>query len=167
MKRWMGICKRGLVLAAISVTALAACGGGGANGEARDDDDFKARLSRIVEDASEQYGALAERAGNINPNEALPDDFKAEIDAVGATARRAADAIDALSAPQSAVDLVDALVAALRARADAFEGVASQATVTLQEVERDAAITKAGEQLDRALRQLRDAGFLREEEPHD
>lgn len=167
MKRWMETRKRELVLAAITVTALAACGGGGANGEARDDDDFKARLSRIVGDASEQYGALAERAGNINPNEDLPDDFKAQMNAVASTDRRAADAIDALSAPQSAVDLVDALVAALRARADAFEGVASQATVTLQEIERDAPLTEAGEQLDRAVGQLRDAGFLREEAPHD
>lgn len=40
------------------------------------------------------------------------------------------------------------------------------ARLTLADIEKDAALTAAGEQLDRALAQLRQAGFLREKEPH-
>lgn len=63
--------------------------------------------------------------------------------------------------------MVRALVAALRTRADAFERAAARPAVTMQDLERDASITAAGEALDRALGRLRQAGFLPKEEPHD
>lgn len=162
MKGRMEIRRSGIVLLTVMLGALAACGGGG-NGGASEGADFKTLLGRIVQDASEQYGALAERAGSINQNEPLPDDFKAEMREVAATARRAADGIEALSPPQAAREMVGALVVALRARADAMERAAARPTVTLQELESDASLTAAGEALDRALGQLRDAGFLPEE----
>lgn len=152
----------GIALLVITVASLASCGGGKAN-----EGDFKTLLGRIVEDASEQYGALAQRARTFKPNEPLPDDFKSQMRAFAATARRAADGIEALSPPQAAAALVKTLVGALRTRADGFERAAARATITLQEIETDASITKSGEDLDSAFGQLREAGFLPEEQPHE
>lgn len=166
MTRQIGIRKAVIVLLSAMLAALAACGGGG-NGGTDEGDDFKTLIGRIVQDASEQYGALAERARSINQNEPLPDDFKAQMREAAATARRAADGIKALSPPQEAAEMVGALMEALRARADALEQAAARPTVTLQELESDASLTPAGEALDRALGHLRDAGFLPEEEAHE
>lgn len=166
MKNRVGIRTLAIVLLTWMLAALAACGGGG-DGDASEGEDFKTLLGRIVQDASEQYGALAERVASIKQNEPLPDDFKAQMREVAATARRAADGIEDLSPPQEAAEMVGALVEALRARADALEQAAARPTVTLQELESDASLTAAGEALDRALGQLRDAGFLPEEEAHE
>lgn len=156
----------GILLVSAILAALASCAGS-ENGAADDGDDFKTLLGRIVQDASDQYGALAERVRSINDNDPLPDDFKAQMREVAATARRAADGVEALSAPQAAAEMVRALVAGLRARADAFERAAARPGVTLQELEREGSLTAAGEVLDAALGQLREAGFLPKEEPHD
>lgn len=166
MKSWIGIRKGRIVVVAVMLAVLASCGGGEDRG-ASDKADFKTLLGRIVQDASEQYGALAERVRDINDNDRLPDDVKAAMREVAATARRAADGIEALSPPQEAVEMVRSLVAALRARADAFERAAARPAVTMQDLERDGSLTAAGEALDRALGRLRGAGFLPNEEPHD
>ncbi|HET6752616.1 MAG TPA: hypothetical protein VFH23_01535 [Jiangellaceae bacterium] len=152
------------VAAAIAVAALAACGGakGDDNGEER----FGERLATVVEPASAGYGELGERSGSVNPNAPLPDDFKAQMRAVAEGDRRAADEIEALTPPQAAAELIQQLGAALRARAGAFERAAG-ATISLQQLEEEGSITEAGEQIDRVLQQLREAGFLPDEQPHN
>lgn len=153
------------VAAAIAVAALAACGG--AKGDDEGEEGFKERLASIVEPASARYGELGERAGGVNPNTPLPDDFKAQMRAVASGDRRAADEIEALTPPQAAAEVIQQLGAALRARADAFERAAGATTITLQQLEEEGSITEAGEQIDRALQQLREAGFLPDEQPHN
>jgi hypothetical protein len=103
----------------------------------------------------------------VNPNAPLPDDFKAQMRAVAEGDRRAADEIEALTPPQAAAELIQQLGAALRARADAFERAAGARTITLQQLEEEGSITEAGEQIDRALQQLREAGLLPDEQPHN
>jgi hypothetical protein len=76
------------VAAAIAVVALAACGG--AKGDDDGEEGFKERLASIVEAASSRYGELGERAGSVNPNASLTDDFKAQMRAVAGGDRRAA-----------------------------------------------------------------------------
>lgn len=165
MKGWIKIRRSGAVLVTVVLATLASCGGG-TTGATSEKDSFNTLLGRIVQDASEQYGVLAERVRAVSDNEPLPDAIKAQMREVAAVARRAADGIAELSPPQPAVELVRALVAALRARADAFERAAARSSVTLQELERDGSLTAAGEALDRALGKLREAGFLPKEVPH-
>ena len=154
------------VAAAIAVTALAACGG--AKGDDDADEGFKERLASIVETASSSYGELGERAGSVNPNAPLADDFKAQMRAVAGGDRRAADQIEALTPRQAGVELLtQQLGAALRARAAAFERAAGATTITLRQLEEEGSITDAGEQIDRVLQQLRQAGFLADEQPHN
>jgi hypothetical protein len=152
--------------AAIAVAALAACGGA-KGGDDDGEEGFKERLASIVEQASSRYGELGERAGSVNPNAPLADDFKAQLRAVASGDRRAADEIEALTAPQAAAELIQQLGAALRARAGALERAAGETTITLQQLEEEGSITQAGEQIDRALQQLREAGFLPDEQPHN
>jgi hypothetical protein len=150
--------------AAIAVAALGACGG--AKGADNGKDGFNERLASILEPASARYGELGERAGSVNPNAPLPDDFKAQMRAVAEGDRRAAHEIEALTPPQGAAELVQRLGAALRSRAGAFERTAG-ATISLQQLEEEGSITEAGEQIDRVLEQLREAGFLPHEQPHN
>jgi hypothetical protein len=102
----------------------------------------------------------------VNPNAPLADDFKARMRAVAVADRRAADEIEALTPPQAAAELIQQLGAAVRARAGAFEWAAG-ATISLQQLEEEGSITEAGEQIDRVLQQLREAGFLPDEQPHN
>lgn len=153
-------------LAAVTVAALAACGSG--NGETGSGSaDFNARLQAILQDARANYVELAERASKVDPNKPLPDDFKARMRSQAASDRRAADAIQSLAAPQPAQESLRTLVTSLRARADAFEKAASQAVVTMQQLEEEGTLTAAGDRIDGALRALRDAGYLPKEEAHD
>ena len=87
------------VAAAIAVAALAACGG--AKGDDGREEGFKELLANIVETASSRYGELGERAGSVNPNAPLADDFKAQMRAVAVSDRRAADQIEALTPRQA------------------------------------------------------------------
>ena len=154
------------VAAAIAVAALAACGG--AKGDDDGEEGFKERLASIVETASSRYGELGERAASVNPNAPLADDFKAQMRAVAGGDRRAADQIEALTPRQASAELlIQQLAAALRARAGAFERAAGATTITLQQLEEEGSITEAGEQIDRVLQQLREAGFVADEQPHN
>jgi hypothetical protein len=128
---------------------------------------FEERIASIVEATSSRYGELGERAGGLNPNAPLADDFKAQMRPVAVGDRRAADEIEALTPPRTAAELVQQLETALRARAGAFAQAAGATTVTLQRLEEEGSITEAGEQINRVLQQLRDAELLPEEQPHD
>jgi hypothetical protein len=152
--------------AAIAAATLAACGG--ATGVDDGEEGFKERLASIVEAASSQYGELAERADRVNPNTPLADTFKAQMRAVAGSDQRAADQIETLTPGQAAAaKLVRQLGAALRARAGAFERAAGATTITLRQLEEDGSITDAGEQIDRAVQQLREAGLVADEQPHN
>jgi hypothetical protein len=153
------------VAAAIAVAALAACSG--AKGDNHQEEGFEERLASIVEATSSRYGELGERAGGLNPNAPLADDFKAQMRAVAVGDRRAADEIEALTPPEAAAELVQQLETALRARAGSLEQAAGPTTITLQRLEEEGSITEAGEQINRVLQQIRDAGFFPEEQPHD
>jgi hypothetical protein len=152
------------VAAAIGVAVLAACTGAKEN---NNQEGFEERLASIVEVTSSRYGELGERADGLNPNAPLTDDFKTQMRAVAVGDLRAADEIAALTPPQTAAELVQQLETALRARARAFEQAAGPTTITLQRLEEEGSIAEAGEQIDRVLQQLRDAGFFPEEQPHD
>jgi hypothetical protein len=154
------------VAAAIAVAALAACGG--AKGDDGREEGFKERLANIVETASSRYGELGERAGSVNPNAPLADDFKAQMRAVAVSDRRAADQIEALTPRQAGAELlIQQLGAALRTRAAAFERAAGATTITLRQLEEEGSITEAGEQIDHVVQKLRQAGFLADEQPHN
>jgi hypothetical protein len=154
------------VAAAIAVAALAACGG--AKGDDDGEDGFNERLASIVETASSRYGELGERASSVNPNAPLADDFKAQMRAVAGGDRRAADQIEELTPRQAGAELlIQQLGAALRARAAAFERAAGATTITLRQLEEEGSITEAGEQIDRVVQRLRQAGFLADEQPHN
>jgi hypothetical protein len=154
------------VAAAIALAALAACGG--ANGNAGGEEGFKERVASILEAASSRYGELAERAANVNPNAPLADDFKAQMRAVAGGDRQAADELEALTPRQVRTALlIHQLGAALRARAGAFEHAAGATTITLRQLEEEGSITEAGNRLDRVLQQLREAGFVADEQPHN
>jgi hypothetical protein len=158
--------RRWWAAAAIAVAALAACGG--AKGDDDGEEGFKERLTSIVEAASSRYGDLGERASIVNPNAPLADDFKAQMRSVAGSDRRAADQIKALTPRQAGAELlIQQLGAALQARASAFERAAGATTITLQQLEEEGSITDAGEQIDRVLQQLREAGFLADEQPHN
>jgi hypothetical protein len=156
--------RRGWWLAAAIVVGLGACGG--SKGDDNGEEGFRERLAAIVEPASARYGELGERAGSVNPSAPLPDDFKAQMRAMAESDRRAADEIGVLTPPRAAADLIQRLGAALRARAGAFERALGP-TISLQQLEEEGSITEAGEQIDHALQQLREAGFLPDEHPHD
>lgn len=157
-----------LVMALVGVAVLAACGGGNGDAEARaGTEDFNARLASIVQTENVRYGELAERVGDLSPDQPLPADVKQQMRDLAQAARRAADALEQLTAPPEATPLVRELGAALRQRADDFERASSRSGVTLQQLETEGDITESGERLDRAVRALIEAGFLPEAESHE
>lgn len=150
---------------AIAVAALSACGGN--NGDNDGEAAFSAQLASVLETASSRYGELAERAGSVNPNQPLADEFKAQLRSTADGDRRTADEIEALTPPPAVSSVLQELAGALRARAAAFERAAGTATTTMQHLEEEGSITDAGERIDRVLRQLRRQGLLPDDQSHD
>lgn len=151
-RRWLA-----LVLAAASIGVLAACGGE----ERLSREEFSDRLQSIDRRESERFERLAEQAMRLKPDQPLTDEVKQGMREFAGGLRRAADELEALNPPEEAEEATETLIEALRERAAAFEQAAREERITLQQLEEEGSITKAGEKIDRALEQLRAMGFLR------
>jgi hypothetical protein len=99
----------------------------------------------------------------LKPDQPLTDEVKQAMRRYAAGLALAADQLDELNPPEAAEQHTATLIDALRTRASAFEQAARKEHSTLRELERQASITNAGEQIDHAFEQLREDGFLREE----
>jgi hypothetical protein len=152
-------------LASVIMVALTGCGGDERTAPTSEhpvisDAQVAEELTRIVQTASDEYGRLADLVPSLDSAAAVPEEFKEQMEVVAAADRQAADEIDALATPTDADDLIEDLLDALRSRADAFERLAADATITLRQIEADEAGTDAEARLDDALAALRDAGLL-------
>jgi hypothetical protein len=148
-------------VAAVTVLGgVAACGGE----ERLSRDEFSDRLQSIDERGGELWGRLAQRAENLKPGEPLPADVKQALRELVDFQDEAVAELERLNLPEDAEEPVEALVAALRERTETFENVLEVGHFTEQDFQR---VTRSGEEIDQALGQLRQEGFLPAPDEHD
>jgi hypothetical protein len=151
------IWRRGLAiaLAAVGLTALAACGGE----ERLSREAFDDRLESIGRQGSERYARLEELARSLKPDQPLTQEVKLAMRRYAAKLSRLADRLEELTPPVAAEQATATLVDAMRERAWAFEQAAQQDRTTISALARQGSVTKAGDRIDRAFEQLRKEGF--------
>lgn len=146
-----------IALTAASLGAMAACG----DDRRLSRDAFSDHLQSIDRWGSARYERLAEQAMRLKPDQPLTDEVKRAMRQYATGLSRAADRLAELDPPEAAEQHTATLTEALRTRASAFERAARTEHSTLRELERQASITNAGEQIDHAFERLREDGFLR------
>jgi len=149
-------------------TALVVAGMGvgvGCGGEGQlSRDEFSDRLQSIDRRGGERWGRLAQRAKDVQPDEPFPTAVKQPMRELVKFQRQAVNELAELNPPKGAEDEVETLIDALRKRTHIFEQVIEAGRFTQQEFD---GITRSGDKIDEALRQLRSEGFLPEVDEHE
>jgi exonuclease VII large subunit len=148
-------CWLAIALAAVALSALAACG----DEERLSREAFDDRLESIDRQGSERYARLEDLARSLKPDQPLTQEVKLAMRRYAAGLSRLADRLEEITPPVSAERATATLVDALRERASAFQQAAQQERTTLSALERQGSVTNAGDGIDRAFEQLRQAGF--------
>jgi hypothetical protein len=156
--RWLAIAA--IMLAAGVLGAFAGCGG---DDDEPSQEEFGEQLRNIVEEPSQAFERLAQEGRQLKPADPLPEEFRAQIGAVGETMAAAAGELEELSPPEDAEEPTQELIDAIRARAEAFEQAAGDEDITLREFA--PTLRETGERVDQAFEALRELGYLPEPEP--
>lgn len=149
-----------MVLAAAGLGVGLGCGGEGQLSR----EEFSDRLQSIDRRGGERWGRLAQRAGDVKPDQPLPAAVKQPISELVEFQRHAENELAVLTPPQGAEDEVQMLTDALRKRTRIFEQVLEAGSFTRRDFDK---ITQAGDQIDEAFRRLRNEGFLPTVDEHE
>jgi hypothetical protein len=148
------------VLAAAILGAVAGCGGE----DRLSREDFSARLQSIDERGGELWGRLAQRAQDLEPDQSLPADVKQALTELVEFQEQAVEELEGINPPEDAEEPVEMLIEALGKRTETFKQVIEAGRFTRQHFDE---VTQSGEEIDQALMQLREEGFLPTSDEHE